>query len=81
MLKAFADWFVLRYASLLVWTYGSSFSKTAAEASPMPNLDVNHTRCIEDEASGSFGGSAMPSTTNMQYDTTLVPGAKDSVRG
>tara|TARA_B110001452_G_scaffold177498_1_gene148894 strand:+ start:58 stop:1458 length:1401 start_codon:yes stop_codon:yes gene_type:complete len=80
VIKAFADWFALRYASLLVWTYGSSFSKTAAEASGMPNIDVNSSRCVEDEATGVRGGSAMPSSTNVQYDTTLVPGAKNSVR-
>ena len=76
VLKAFADWFALRYASVLVWTYGSSFGKTAAEASDAPNLDVNHTRCLEDEATGIPGGSASPSVTNMQYDVTKVPGAK-----
>jgi len=76
VLKAFADWFALRHASLLVWTYGSSFGKTAAAASGAPNIDVNHTRCAEDEATGVPGGSASPSVTNVQYDVSKVPGAK-----
>ena len=33
-------------------------------------------QAIEDEATGIPGGSASPSTTNMQYDITKVPGAK-----
>ena len=43
----------------------------------MANLDVNHTRCLEDEATGVRGGSIMPSEANIQYDTSTVPGAKN----
>lgn len=49
VLKAIVDWFMLQRASRLVYTYQSSFGKTAAEASDAPNLDVNQTRCIAAE--------------------------------
>jgi hypothetical protein len=45
MLKAFVDWFALQRAARIVYTYQSSFGKTAAEATDAPNLDVNFTRC------------------------------------
>ena len=50
--------------------------RAPVQASGAPNIDVNHTRCKEDEATGIPGGSASPSVTNMQYDTSKVPGAK-----
>ena len=46
VLKAVVDWFALRRASRIVYTYQSSFGKTAAEASDAPNVDVNQTRCV-----------------------------------
>ena len=46
VLKAVVDWFALQRADRLVYTYQSSFGKTAAESSDAPNLDVNHTRCV-----------------------------------
>ena len=48
------------------------------QASGAPNIDVNHTRCKEDEATGTPGGSAQPSTVNVQYDTSKVPGTRAS---
>ena len=57
MLKAFIDWFMLEMASTIVYTTGSSFGKTAAEASSVANIDVNHTSCIRDEAAGELHAS------------------------
>ena len=47
VLKAIVDWFALLASERLVYTYQSSFGKTAAEASAAPNLDVNYTRCLK----------------------------------
>lgn len=49
VLKAVVDWFALKRAHRIVYTYQSSFGKTAAEASDAPNLDVNQTRCAASE--------------------------------
>ena len=49
--KAFVDWFAIQGAGFIVYTTGSSFGKTAAEASAAPNVDVGHARCTLAEQS------------------------------
>lgn len=76
VLKAFVDWFSLHRASMIVYTYGSSFGKTAAEASDAPNLDVNHTSCLAAEADGRDWSNDLPERgADVSYDTSRVPGA------
>ena len=70
VIKAFVDWFALQRASLIVYTFGSSFGKTAAEGSESPNIDVNQTRCAADEARGGADSrrAASASASSVTYE-------------
>lgn len=89
VLKAIVDWFALRSATRIVYTYQSSFGKTAAEASSAPNLDVNHSRCVLADArwGAAVGAAAAPDALDTEwaengdgvaYDASTVPGSKAS---
>ena len=72
VLKAFVDWFSLHRASMIVYTYGSSFGKTAAEGSDSPNVDVNQTRCANDEARGGADSArAAGSASSVTYEARV----------
>ena len=73
-----SDWFApgTRRSRVDAWPL---LQQDGAEASGMPNIDVNSSRCLEYEATGVRGGSATPSSTNVQW-TDAVPGAKNSLR-
>ena len=87
VLKAIVDWFALLASERLVYTYQSSFGKTAAEASDAPNLDVNYTRCLA--ADERWGDGEAPVIVppwvvewaeaggGVAYDVSRVPGAKE----
>jgi len=77
VIKAFVDWFALQQSSVIIYTYGSSFAKTAAEGSEAPNIDVNHTRCRAEDA--GVMAHAVP-MNRVTYDTSKVPGTMDYVR-
>jgi len=70
VIKAFVDWFALERAKLLVYTFGSSFGKTAAEASDSPNIDVNQTRCKADEETGGSAHAAA-SAPRVTYEARV----------
>ena len=79
MLKAVVDWFALERASSIVYTTASSFGKTAAEASSVINIDLNHTKCLAHAAAGRDWSNAWPTDPSLvSYDTSAVPGAKGS---
>ena len=59
VLKTFVDWFALESSTSLLFTYGSSFGKSAAEASDAPSMEVNHTRCTQDETAGRNWSNAI----------------------
>ena len=94
VLKAFLDWFALQSADRILYTYQSSFGKTAAESSDAPNLDVNHTRCLlaedrwESVRSVAYGKKVdveewkveweEQAAQGVAYDISKVPGARSA---
>jgi len=79
VLKAFVDWFSVEASTAIIYTTGSSFGKTAAEASAVINIDLNHTKCNAHAEAGRDWSNAWPTDPSaVSYDTSLVPGAKDS---
>ena len=67
--KAFVDWFAIQGAGFIVYTTGSSFGKTAAEASAAPNVDVGHARCtLAEQSAPAPEEIAADFTRAIQYD-------------
>ena len=88
VLKAFVDWFALQAAERIIYTYQSSFGKTAAESTDAPNLDVNYTRCLAADTRWGATTAAPAGTAadapwvvewkdagGVAYDVSQVPGA------
>jgi len=74
VIKTFVDWFALESSTSIVYTYASSFGKTAAEASDAVAIDVNHTRCIADERLGrNRTNTVLGSRVSVGYGDDVVP--------
>ena len=72
--KAFVDWFAIQDAGFIVYTTGSSFGKTAAEASAAPNVDVGLLRCATAAQSDPTAEEiAADFTRAVSYEAKNVP--------